>query len=142
MSKRIADPYNKKSEYQTKRIPITVTKDEYEELAQIAASESLPTATLCRKYVMQGKNPKVTEENLTLITTIMREQMKNILDPLFNRSIALNAKALKYSMASSYLSAEVIGKFVPEDKRQDFIEVYNKAMKRAAKEMNIRDEEL
>lgn len=116
----------------------------YEELKRIAAVENISFNQVVRNYCRQGIKGKITADNLDQIVQIMREQLRDVMKPQVERLASLNAKACIQAYTSSLLCAETINRLVPEEKREDVVEIYERAKKQGLRIMRadrITDEE-
>ena len=116
----------------------------YEELKRIAAVENISFNQVVRNYCRQGIKGKITADNLDQIVRLMREQLRDVMKPQVERLASLNAKACIQAYTSSLLCAETINRLVPEEKREDVVEIYERAKKQGLRIMRadrITDEE-
>lgn len=107
----------------------------YEELKRIAAVENVSFNQLVRNYCKQGIKGKVTADNSDEIVMIVREQVRDVMKPQVERLASLSAKACIQSYTSSLLCAETINRLVPEGKREDVVEIFERAKKQSLKIM-------
>ena len=77
---------------QTKRINVTFDDETYSQIKLIAHREGLFMSELVREWTLDSLNGQVGKDNINLITTIIREQLKDILTPNIERLAALSAK--------------------------------------------------
>lgn len=116
----------------------------YEELKRIAAIENISFNQVVRNYCRQGIKGKITADNSDELVQIVREQLRDVMKPQVERLASLNAKACIQAYTSSLLCAETINRLVPEEKREDVVEIYEKAKKQGIRIMRadrITDEE-
>jgi len=123
----------------TKRLTVGYSPEDYETLDILAASKHCSKAELIRDFTLQGLKGELNANNIDFTTTIVREQIKNIIDPLMERMIALQAKSYYEAATASILSAETITKFVPLEYQDDFEAVYNKARESAIKKAHLKE---
>lgn len=107
----------------------------YEELKRIAAIENISFNQVVRNYCRQGIKGRITEDNSDGIVQIIREQLRDVMKPQVERLASLNAKACIQAYTSSLLCAETIGRLVPEEKREDVVEIYERAKKQGVRIM-------
>lgn len=117
------------------RISVTLDRDSYNKIKIIAHKQNRDMSDLIREWTIQGMNGELTEKNLEIIVPIIREQIKNVIEPMLERSISLTAKTCIQAGTAAYLSADSILKFVPKEQREDVRESYEKARKQAIEYM-------
>lgn len=113
------------------RISVTLDRDSYDKVKIIAHKQNRDMSDLIREWTIQGMNGELTEKNLEIIVPVIREQIKNVIEPMLERSISLTAKTCIQAGTAAYLSADSILKFVPKEQREDVRESYEKARKQA-----------
>lgn len=118
-----------------KRINVSFDINTYNAIKAIAHKENRDMNDVVREWTLKGLNGDVTEKNLEVIVPIIREQMKNVMEPMMERMIALSAKTCIQSGTATYLSADAILKFVPKEQREEVRDSYEKARKKAVEYM-------
>lgn len=113
------------------RISVTFDDDTYKQLKNISGRSNISVAETVRRYTQETLNGQVNKDNLDLITRILREQIKVILERYFERIIALQAKTCVQAGTAAYLSAEALSSFVPDHLQKDFLDTYEAARKKA-----------
>lgn len=114
-----------------KKVHIAFDIETYTTLSEIAAKKHMTVTELCRTYIYEGISGKICEDNLNIITKVIREQLQVQLKPSVERLAALNVKTGIMAASSTYLTAETLASFVPTEKRKAFDESYEKARKKA-----------
>lgn len=122
---------SKKKRENGARINVKFTKQDYDTIALIAAKRNVSMSEVVREWTLQGMNGTLTEDNLEWIIPIIREQLKDILSLQIERLASLSAKTCIQAGTAAYLSAEVMSRFLPENKQLDYQESYDQARKRA-----------
>ncbi len=117
------------------RITVTFTNEEYENLKALAAMNKISLSEQVRNFTAQGLAGKLTENNLDLLAPVLREQIKNVIEPHIERLATISAKACIQAGAAAYLSAEALNSFIVPDQRQEFNEAYIKARKKSVEYM-------
>lgn len=115
----------------SKRINVTFTRDEFNQISNIAYGKGFTLSEQVRQWALQGKNGELNVNNLSIITPIIHEQIDNVISPKMERMIALQVKTCIQAAAGVYLSGEALANFIPEELQQDFKEAYEKARKKA-----------
>ncbi len=120
------------------RTSITFDDEIYRQLKLIADKNGDSVAETVRELVQDSLDGKLTAANLTFITNIIREQLKDVMQPFVERLAALNAKTGVQAGAAAYLAAEAIAKFVPDHMQAEVSETYEQARKKAVSYMQRR----
>ncbi|MDO5572302.1 MAG: hypothetical protein Q4F97_12690 [Bacteroidales bacterium] len=115
----------------TKRINVTFDEVTYNTIQLIADRNNISMSELVRDYAYQGLKAQVGIDNIDLITKIIREQLSAILNPSVERICALSAKTGVMAATSTYLNAESISRFVPDELQEEYTITYEKARKKA-----------
>lgn len=112
------------------RITVTLDHDTYNQLKNIADKNHISIAEAMRRYIEAGLNGNLTESNINYISTIIREQLRIVMQPSVERLAALSAKTCIQASTAAYLTAETIARFVPEELQEDVKSVYEDARKK------------
>lgn len=113
------------------RISVTFDDNTYKQLKNIADRNGVSIAEVIRKNNDEILNGQLGADNINLISKIIRQELKSILDRYFERIITLQSKTCIQAGAAAYLSAEALSSFVPDHLQQDFIDAYEAARKKA-----------
>lgn len=119
-----------------KSLTIILTNEEYESIKNLAAKSHTSMNEIGRKFLKQGLDGRVTEDNIDFLTPIIREQIKSVMAPMFERLASLNAKTCIQAGAAAYLSAEALSSFVPDKYQRSFVEAYDAARQKSIKYMS------
>lgn len=122
------------------RINVTFTIDTYNQIKLVADKRGISMSELVREWSMEGLNGTLTENNLDVLAPIIRDQLRNILEPAVDRLATLSAKTCVQAGAAAYLSAEAILKFVPEEEKEEVVKSYESARKKAVLYMRGRSD--
>ena len=127
------------------RNTITFDPDTYKKIKNIADKEGKSQACVVRDLVDEALTLRVSTENIDMITMIIREQLRDVMQPQIERLAALSAKTCVQSAASTILCAETISKLLPIELQQDFVEVYEAAKKKGVaytkQRINLEDDD-
>lgn len=115
------------------RINVTLDEETYLQIKLLAHKEGRSMSDLLRTWADEKLNGEITKNNLDFICGIIREQLKDTLQPSVERLAALCAKGCVQSSTAAYLTAETIAKFVPLELQEDVQEVYINARKKAVR---------
>lgn len=121
-----------------KRINVSFDIETYNAIKTIAHKENRDMSDVVREWTLKGLNGYVTEKNLDVITPIIREQIKAVMEPMMERMISISAKTCIQAGTAAYLSADAILKFVPKEQREEVRDSYEKARKQAVEYMRSR----
>ena len=113
------------------RISVTFDEETFKQFEHIAHRENRSISSVIRDYSMESLKVESNTENIDMITKIIREQLRDVMQPSVERLAALSAKTCIQSATAAYLTAETINKFVPLQEQEDFIAVYEAAKKKA-----------
>lgn len=113
------------------RVNVTFDPDTYDQIKLIADKNNKSMSEVVRDWTMLGLNGTLAQQNLDVLTPILREQLKSIIDPAVERLATMNAKTCVQAGAAAYLSAEAISKFVPVKEQEEFLRAYEGARKKA-----------
>lgn len=109
------------------RISVAFDEETMEQLKLISAKTGKSISDIVSGYTMEGLKGQIGADNIDLITNIIRTQLKDVMQPSVERICSLIAKTCVSSAQSTFLNAEAIAKFVPQDRQEDVNEVYEKA---------------
>lgn len=112
------------------RPTITFTPETYAKIKNIAQKEGKSISAVVRELTEASLTLRVTNENVDFITKIIREQVRDVMQPSVERLAALNAKTCVQSATAAFLCAETINRFVPPALREDVVNVYDAARKK------------
>ena len=115
----------------SKRINVSFDLDTYDHIMRLAAQKDVSMSDVVRLYTEEGLQGKLNSDNIDFISGIIREQVKNTMQPQIERLASLSAKAYMEAATASLLTAETIAKFVDDSQQEAFEEVYEKARKKA-----------
>ena len=120
------------------RTSVTFDDEIYRQLKLIADKNGDSVAGTVRELVQRSLDGELAAANITFITGIMREQLKDVMQPYVERLAAISAKAGVQAGAAAYLAAEAIAKFVPDNMQAEVSETYEQARKKAVAYMQRR----
>ena len=115
------------------RVTVTLDRVTPNQLKNIADKNHISISEVMRRYVEAGLNGNLAEENINYISTIIREQLRIVMQPSIERLAALSAKTCIQASAAAYLTAETIARFVPVELQEDVASVYEDARKKGVK---------
>lgn len=125
------------------RVTVTLDRVTHNQLKNIADKNHISISEVMRRYVEAGLNGNLAEENINYISTIIREQLRIVMQPSIERLAALSAKTCIQASAAAYLTAETIARFVPVELQEDVASVYEDARKKGVRytKSRVSDEE-
>lgn len=110
-----------------KRISITFTDEQVKVIEKIARRSGDSFADTVRKLCDEATKIEVAADNINLVTEIIDERLRAILKPHVERLASLSAKGAIMSATSTFLNAQALADFVPQNKQKDLVETYEKA---------------
>lgn len=122
-----------------RRISPRFTDEEYEQIEKVAAIRRCSLSELVRKATLEYIRPKVVEENMDFLCSIIRQELKNTQQPEADRLASLIAKTCIMAATSTFLCAETINRFVPTEKQMDVKEAYDAARIKGVNYMKGKD---
>lgn len=117
------------------RLTVGFEPELYENIKRIAASNGISMNQQIRNYCRAGVNGQVTTDNIDELIQLVREQLRTVLNPSIERLASLNAKTCIQAHTASLLCAETINRFVPAEKQEDVVDVYERAYKKGVQMM-------
>lgn len=114
-----------------KVLSVLLTDEEYEQVKILSSKMNTSMASIGRDFIIKGLSGEVTQNNMEFIVPIIREQVRNVIEPMMERQIALTAKTCVQAGTATYLCADAILKFVPKEQREEVRDSYEKARKQA-----------
>jgi len=124
----------------TKRINVSFDQDTYNHIMRLAAQRDESMSDVVRLYTEEGLQGTLNSNNIDFIAGIIREQVKNTMQPQIERLATLSAKTYMEAATASLLTAETIAKFVDDSQQEAFEEVYEKARKKALATVRKKEE--
>lgn len=113
-----------------KVLSILVTDEEYENVQKLAAKRNISMSQLGRDFISQGMNGQLTENNIEFLAPLLRNLIKDVSAPQFDRLAKMISKTCIISGTGAYLSADAIYKFVPPEQREEVNISFEKAKKK------------
>ena len=120
------------------RTSVTFDDEIYRQLKLIADKNGDSVAGTVRDLVQRSLDGELAAANITFIAGIIREQLKDVMQPYVERLAAISAKSGVQAGAAAYLAAEAIAKFVPVNMQAEVSETYEQARKKAVAYMQRR----
>ena len=124
----------------SQRVPVALNPEVYEQVKLYAHKEGKSMSEVMSIWVEEGLKGKIGVDNLDLISQIIREQLKAIIEPYIDRLAALSAKGTLFSGTAMLLNAEAISRFVDPEQQMDIQEAYDRAKRKAAQMTKIKIE--
>ena len=115
------------------RITVTFDSETYKYLKNISDKNHISISETVRRYTEAGLNGNLSESNINYVSTIIREQLRKVMQPSVERLAALSAKTCIQASTAAYLTAETIARFVPDEFQEDVQQVYEDARKKGVR---------
>lgn len=124
------------------RINVTFDDEAFRQIKLIAHKEGKSMSEVVREWTYDRLDGELGKNNVDFICRLIREQLKDVLQPHIDRLAAISAKGGVQSATAAYLTAETIARFVPTELQEDVQEVYIQARKKAVKYMQQKSSSL
>lgn len=111
------------------------------ELKKLAALRNIYVSDIVREFVKKGLAINSYKEDTELIREIVREELKNVLEPQINRIVKMLMKIGKVSAGTMYSNLSVIQHIVDQD-QQEFYEMVNRSLRLGVDYMKKKDIEI
>lgn len=114
----------------------------YSQIEAISNSTGKNVAEVTRELISKGLASDWVDENTTLISSIVRRQLESLLNPKVERLAALICKSGIMSATATFLNVQAFQDLIPQEKKKDPIDMYNKARKRAVEYIKTKEEDV
>ena len=111
------------------------------ELKKLSALRNVYVSDLVREFVKKGLAINSYQEDTDLIREIVREELKDVLEPQINRMVKMLMKIGKAAAGTMYSNLNVIQHITDQD-QQEFYEMVNRSLRLGVDYMKIKDMEL
>lgn len=126
-------------EKRTQKRSVTFSVDILEQLDKLAIRNRTTTSELVRGYVEKGLSIDGHKENIDLIATIVRQEVKSQLDVQIDRLAKMNMKVGKISAGLYYLILKLLIKQFGATRSQSLKELATETRKMGVKYMQMKD---
>lgn len=106
---------------------IRFTENQIQDINRFAEIKGYTFSEAVRQLTHKGLEIQVSNDNINLVVEIIDERLRAILKPQVERLASISAKGAIMSATSTFLNAQALLDFVPEARRKDIKEVYEKA---------------
>lgn len=120
---------------------IRLDKTTYNQLNNIAQSCNKPLANVIREVIKKGLASEWVDENVNLITHIVKQQVDAVMKPHVERLAKLSSKSGHMSATSAFLNVQALMDLVPDEKRKNVLEMYENARKKSAEYMRTKTDD-
>ena len=124
------------------RINVTFDDEAFNQIKLIAYKEGKSMSEIIREWTYERLDGELSKNNIDFVCRLIREQLRDVLQPHVDRLAAISAKGGVQSATAAYLTAETIARFVPPDLQEDVQEVYLQARKKAVRYMQQKNSSL
>ena len=118
-----------------KRYSISIDENTAREIEMISKKSGESIAEVTRSLIKKGLSSGWVDENVDMITHIVRQQLEAVMKPHVERLAKLSVKSGIMSATSTFLNVQAFQDLVPKEKRKIPVELYDKARKKAAEYM-------
>lgn len=126
-------------EKRTQKRSVAFSVDMLEQLDKLAIRNRTTTSELVRGYVEKGLSIDGHKENIDLIATIVRQEVKSQLDVQIDRLAKMNMKVGKISAGLYYLILKLLIKQFGATRSQSLKELATETRKMGVKYMQMKD---
>jgi len=126
-------------EKRTQKRSVTFSVDILEQLDKLAIRNRTTTSEIVRGYVEKGLSIDGHKENIDLIATIVRQEVKSQLDVQIDRLAKMNMKVGKISAGLYYLILKLLIKQFGATRSQSLKELATETRKMGVKYMQMKD---
>lgn len=109
------------------RVNVSFTDEEYEHIEKVMKARGISASEYVREMYYEGKKVYSANENLDFIVDIIEERMRAILAPSVERLASISVKGAIMSATATFLNAQALADLVPDSKKRDVVDVYEKA---------------
>lgn len=111
------------------------------ELKKLSALRNVYVSDLVREFVKKGLAINSYQEDTDLIREIVREELKDVLEPQINRMVKMLMKIGKAAAGTMYSNLNVIQHITDQD-QQEFYEMVNRSLRLGVDYMKKKDVEI
>lgn len=123
------------------RISVTLDKNTYNQLKEIASNRGESLANVMRENIKKGLASNWINENSNMVATLVRQQMEIVLKPHTERLAKLMSKSGHMSATAAFLNVQALMDLVPKENRKDVKGMYDSARKKAVEYMRTKTED-
>lgn len=109
------------------RVNVTFSEEEYNHIEKASKINGVSASEYVRNLYFNGKRMNTINENKDEISEFLEGVIDNTIKPHINRLASISVKGAIMSATSTFLNAQALADLLPNDKRKDFVEVYNKS---------------
>jgi predicted DNA-binding protein len=124
-----------------KRYSLCVDEKTYNAIKTISDTTGNSIAEVSRDLIEKGLATEWVDENVDLISSIVRKQMEAVLKPHVERLAKLSSKSGHMSATAAFLNVQAFQDLVPVERKKDVVSLYSSARKKAAEYMKIKAED-
>jgi hypothetical protein len=112
-----------------------------EELKKLAALRGVYVSDIVREFIKKGLAINSYKEDTELIREIVREELKDVLEPQINRIVKILMKIGKVSAGTMYSNLNLI-QHLTDQGQQEFYEMVNRGLRLGVDYMKKKDTEV
>lgn len=114
---------------------IRLDKSTYNKLSQIAENRKEPLVNIIREMINKGLATEWVDENVDLISQVVRKQVDVSMKTHVERLASLSSKSGHMAATAAFLNVQALMDLVPKENRKNVREMYENARKMAAEYM-------
>ena len=112
-----------------------------EEIQKIAVIRKVTVSDIVREYVEKGLTVDRYKEDTDFITEIIRQELKDILEPQINRIVKMLMKIGKVSAGTMYSNLSLI-QLINDEDQEAYFEMISRSLKLGVEYMKKKDVEV
>ncbi|EIV99935.1 hypothetical protein ThesiDRAFT1_0953 [Thermoanaerobacter siderophilus SR4] len=120
-----------------KKIYVWLPEDIYDALVNLASRRSEPISAVARRMLTESITTEAANDGIDKVTEAVRKAMRDVLKPAEDRLAKLSAKTAVAAATAMYLNVQTIA----DMGKNDAVELYQEARKKAAAYLKERDDE-
>lgn len=123
------------------KFTLRLDEELYEKLKAESQISGDGMAELAREFIREGLESKGALENIDVITKLMRQQIDITIKPYIERLAALSSKGGHMAATAAFLNVQALMDLVPDEKRKDAKQMYEKARIKAVQYMKVKNQD-
>lgn len=120
---------------QFQKFTIRIDNNTFDKIKNICDATGKNTADTVRDLIKKGLASEWSDENIDLISHIVRQQLEAVMKPHVERLAALESKTGHAAATAMFLNVQSFMDLVPAEKRKLPKEMYEKARKKSVEYM-------
>lgn len=124
-----------------KRYSLCVDEKTYNAIKSISETTGSSVADVSRQLITKGLATEWVDENVDLVSSIVRQQLEVVMKPHVERLAKLSSKSGHMAATAAFLNVQALMDLVPPERKKDVKVMYDSARKKAAEYMKTKAED-